>query len=934
MFDGYILLILVLIILLSVITIYNIACFIGVIIRSSKYKDLDDDGIKQAIQNENFTLNFWWAIIKRGIKKSGSSKEKLKKSTRIIYIINNITTNLLIKIIVLLAALLIVFYSMSYIMKAASSIFVVLADECTCFVQCSGDSADDSKSPYELVFGPTKWNNLKKIYVKYATSEEYEAFEAYTTGKEIGYWCITHINEEVVAQFKQDCLDRNIVKLDGYNVSTMTNDQLSDQFKKLMTDYKENGRGAECKVCDDYASKMVYLICGGIHQYVAPWSFQSISDETGELDLGNIVFVGDSRTIDMFYDSDDQIWGEEHDGIEIYAKHGGGFSWLEEVYAGGGIGDDTNTLVTWMGANDNGDTSQYESFYQAAMDAGLRVIICTVGPTDDNYLEEGDKTNYSNSKMTQYNDSIKDWANNNGVTVIDVYSFIESTSSIQIDQADGIHYYPRPTTEIWDYILGRIKALTGSTKPPTGGNVMGHATGRYAVQLDDGMYYWYHQGLDRCANCDEWSSRTWGTSGTEKNFNSNGCAVYSLACIVSNLYGGEVTPTELMNKFGVGTSSGTKYVTSSSSVFTGSNGIDINRFAAMAIVKNTYGLEYSSLSVGSSTTAQQIQYIDDILSKGGVVWSHWMDAECDWCANSTSKHFMGIRKSDGSNYYCFTSSSSKKKGGGRQGAIDTMNMPLSKQAVVDSLEQGGNVLIGIWNPNASAGGGGGGQGGYNLSASDTELVSWFKSDLGVSEQKAYGMLACYKAATESGLSTYETVGLLGCAMAEGSPALVQYGFSVNGYGTSSKNNPLIIDTTDKANAWINNIVKSRGCGTAQWTDTLYKGSWSYRGRTYIEYVKKYTTDTACDYKTLWSADYDMYKMELTGGYKSLVTDMPNHNSSVESITVFSMFRYEAGWGNYKNTDNIEDYSGTFRTYLDTRYKNATAVDAMFRKHAK
>ena len=703
MFDGYILLILVLIILLSIVTIYNIICFIGVIIRSGKYKDLDDDGIKQAIQNENFTLNFWWAIIKRGIKKSGSSKEKLKKSTKIINIINSIATNLLLKIIILLAALLIVFYSMSYIMKAASSIFVVIADECTCFVQCSGDSTDDSKSPYELVFGPTKWNNLKKIYVKYATAEEYEAFEAYTTGKEIGYWCITHINEEVVEQFKKDCLDRSIVKLDGYNVSTMTNDQLSDQFKKLMKDYKENGRGAECKVCNDYSSKLVYLICGGIHKYVAPWSFQSISDETGELDLGNIVFVGDSRTIDMFYDSDDKIWGEEHDGIEVYAKHGGGFSWLEEVYAGGGIGDDTNTLVTWMGANDNGDTSQYESFYQAAMDAGLRVIICTVGPTDDNYLEEGDKTNYSNSKMTQYNDSIKDWANNNGVTVIDVYSFIESTSTIQIDQADGIHYYPRPTTEIWDYILGRIKALTGSTKPPTGGTVMGNATGQYAVQLDDGMYYWYHQGSDKCVNCDEWSSRTWGNSGTEKNFNSNGCAVYSLACIVSNLYGGEITPTVLMNDFGVGTSSGTKYVTSSSSVF---SGVEISRFAAMDVVKNKYKLEYSSLKVGSSTTAEQIQYIDDILSKGGVVWSHWIDANCDWCSNGT-KHFMGIRKSDGSNYYCFTSTSSKKKGGGRQGAIDTMNMPLSKQAVVDGLEQGGNVLIGIWNPNASAGGGGG-----------------------------------------------------------------------------------------------------------------------------------------------------------------------------------------------------------------------------------
>ena len=328
------------------------------------------------------------------------------------------------------------------------------------------------------------------------------------------------------------------------------------------------------------------------------------------------------------------------------------------------------------------------------------------------------------------------------------------------------------------------------------------------------------------------------------------------------------------------------------------------------------------------------QYIDDILGKGGVCWSHWVDSKCDWCSNGTL-HFMGIRKAEGDSYYCFTSTASKKTSGGRQGAIDTMNMALAKSSVINSLEHQSspnhNTIIGFWNPNG--GGGQVGQGGYNLSASDQELISWFKSDLGVSDQKAYGMLACYKAATDSGLSTYETVGLLGCAMTEGSPGLVQYGFSLNGYGKSSQSSPVIVNTTSKVNAWINNIVQSRGCGTAQWTDTLYRGSWSYRGRTYIEYIKKYTTDTECDYKTLWSADYDMYKMELTGSYKSIVTDMPKHNSSVESITVFSMFKYEAGWGNYKNTDKINDYSGTFKSYLDTRYKNALAVDKMFRKHA-
>ena len=62
--------------------------------------------------------------------------------------------------------------------------------------------------------------------------------------------------------------------------------------------------------------------------------------------------------------------------------------------------------------------------------------------------------------------------------------------------------------------------------------------------------------------------------------------------------------------------------------------------------------------------------------------------------------------------------------------------------------------------------------------------------------------------------------------------------------------------------------------------------------------------------------------------------MKDHNSTVESIVVFSMFKYEAGWGNYRNSDKIEDYTGTFRNYLETRYANALVVDKAFRESAK
>ena len=50
---------------------------------------------------------------------------------------------------------------------------------------------------------------------------------------------------------------------------------------------------------------------------------------------GRVIFVGDSRTIDMFADSDTALYGEQHDGIRVYANHGKGYSYLESVCKNG-----------------------------------------------------------------------------------------------------------------------------------------------------------------------------------------------------------------------------------------------------------------------------------------------------------------------------------------------------------------------------------------------------------------------------------------------------------------------------------------------------------------------------------------------------------------------------------------------------------------------
>ncbi len=186
---------------------------------------------------------------------------------------------------------------------------------------------------------------------------------------------------------------------------------------------------------------------------------QEISDYQDAEDSGEprrVLFIGDSRTIDMFADSNDEIAGKDcGNGITVYAKHGYGFDYMTGVIGKYGM-DNFDVLVTWMGANDHGDFGRYAGYYDEILRSGKKMIVCTVGPTDDEKLVADDHPDYENSRMTAFNAELVKWAKENGVKVIDLYGYISSSGSITIDPADGIHYLPRPTTELWNYIVTGI----------------------------------------------------------------------------------------------------------------------------------------------------------------------------------------------------------------------------------------------------------------------------------------------------------------------------------------------------------------------------------------------------------------------------------------------------------------------------------------------
>lgn len=248
----------------------------------------------------------------------------------------------------------------------------------------------------------------------------------------------------------------------------------------------------------------------------------------------------------------------------------------------------------------------------------------------------------------------------------------------------------------WDLVTDPSETEEGTEKRYK----KGEATGKYAIKLDDGMYYWYHQsggGLDHnCDNCGDWSTSKWGSVDTHA-FGSDGCAVYSLAIITSNLVGAPITPMKLFEDFkcDIGIEKGLVRVDTTKSLVFNNRSIIYN--PAIDTIKNKYKLETSSLTVSKSDIEDRIQFVDDILAKGGYVWGYWVDSKCKWCGNG-SQHFMGIRKKEGDNYYCFTSCSGKCSNlNGKQGAIETMNYPLDKTECLNALVSD-SYLYGLWNP--------------------------------------------------------------------------------------------------------------------------------------------------------------------------------------------------------------------------------------------
>lgn len=169
-------------------------------------------------------------------------------------------------------------------------------------------------------------------------------------------------------------------------------------------------------------------------------------------DYGRILYVGDSRSVDLFDGGAEEIRRASFNGITVYCQNACQLSYMEGAVSEVGF-DNFDTLVSWMGCNDYGNFAKYEPFYDNVLSQGKNLILCTVGPTDDNALDVDDRYYYDNAREIEYNAALANYAAAHQLKVIDLYSYIMSHDSVYIDPADGIHYQPQPTSELWGVIL-------------------------------------------------------------------------------------------------------------------------------------------------------------------------------------------------------------------------------------------------------------------------------------------------------------------------------------------------------------------------------------------------------------------------------------------------------------------------------------------------
>lgn len=182
-----------------------------------------------------------------------------------------------------------------------------------------------------------------------------------------------------------------------------------------------------------------------------PAPAEEVKPASPKKDYGRIIFIGDSRTVDIFDSQGYEVYDKNVNGVRVFAENGKGYDYMMIMI--NRFDGSYETVVTWLGCNDHGNIEKYKKAYQDLLDKGINLVICNVGPTVDENLDEGDSVNYPNRNMVSFNEQIGAWAREHNVKVIDMYSYVNSHMTVD---PDGIHFSPKEDMSIWNYIMNSL----------------------------------------------------------------------------------------------------------------------------------------------------------------------------------------------------------------------------------------------------------------------------------------------------------------------------------------------------------------------------------------------------------------------------------------------------------------------------------------------
>ena len=386
---------------------------------------------------------------------------------------------------------------------------------------------------------------------------------------------------------------------------------------------------------------------------------------------------------------------------------------------------------------------------------------------------------------------------------------------------------------LWEPDKGLFGNTSNSSTSGKTGTLTGQATGQYAIKLDDGTYYWYHQGSDTCdynvihPTYGRYSEIRLG-GPTYGEAWRRGCSSYATALAISNVLGQEVTPFDvLLNVFKGSINSCTSgYYFANGSGGTSTTGVQYadqvysNKAVWASLVETAYGSQGIKAKSINETNQSEL---DDILNKGGmVVFSVENASNFPWYKGSA--HFIAIRKKDkNGKYYCLNSSCSVTAYGtdGHTRAINCMNDGITWDQLRAGMRgQGG---VGIWKEveqSSTAGTTG------TTIIADEQVLNKLKNSGYAS--KAEPLAYVYKLIGDK-YGTDAAIGVMANIWHEGSPGLVQYGKTVNNWDgngvprKSTTSNPAIVRTANNVNAVeaLGSGSNDVGVGMIQWTYFKY-----------------------------------------------------------------------------------------------------------------